>query len=666
MKLFISFLVVLTFVPCLPAQERSRKDGYWGLHFDLHPQPTDTSLGADISEENIADLLDRVKPDFVQYDCKGHVGYLGYPDSEVGPSAPGIVNDSLRMWRKLTAERDMALAIHFSGVWDSQAVQENPEWAALDAQKNSNGNATSVFGPYVDERMIPQLKEVITRYDLDAAWVDGEGWATMLDYSPMALAAWEEQTGFTKAPTSREDEHWYEWKMFQRRAYEAYLRHWVDELHEAFPDVQVTSNWMYTTHSPKPVDVPIDFLSGDYSHGQSLYRVRPDARLLSNNNMPWDLMAWGFHRGPGLHWTIKPAQQLMQEACVVIMQGGGFQVYHQPTRSGYVVEPIIRQLEAVGDFVRRRESFSHGTTTVPQVGVFLSAETYFDQSDRVFAPWGGEYNNLNAVLYALLRNQYSVDVLADHQLEEVIEEYPVIVIPTLSRLNAEMKDRFVKYVEEGGSLVLLGTDTVSFFDDDLLGITRLQEQPQTVSTEVAVGESIVNMNGEWLAVSTDGSRSLLSRYATRDTRKESSIAATIHSYGKGKVLAFYGPYASHMHQGHVPQLVDAMDVLMQEAFDPLVKIDSPPWIECALRKDDDGRLVIHLLNTAGAPTSDQYGYVDDIPPVGPITIYARMDKEPSDVQWLPDGGRYFYSWGNGILTVELPGVHIHGAVVIEP
>src|SRR5512135_444836 len=82
----------------------ARKDSFFGLHFDLHPGATDTSLGADISEANIRDLLERVRPDFVQYDCKGHPGWAGYP-TVVGWSSPGIVNDSLAVWRKATREQ---------------------------------------------------------------------------------------------------------------------------------------------------------------------------------------------------------------------------------------------------------------------------------------------------------------------------------------------------------------------------------------------------------------------------------------------------------------------------------------------------------------------------------------------------------------------------------
>ena len=44
----------------------------------------------------IETFLRRVGPDYVQYDCKGHPGYAGYP-SLVGTPSPGIVNDSLVM-----------------------------------------------------------------------------------------------------------------------------------------------------------------------------------------------------------------------------------------------------------------------------------------------------------------------------------------------------------------------------------------------------------------------------------------------------------------------------------------------------------------------------------------------------------------------------------------
>jgi len=238
-----------------------RRDAFFGLHFDLHPNKNDTSLGADITEDMIDRLLTRVRPDYVQYDCKGHAGYTGYP-TEIGWPSPGIVKDSLAIWRKVTKEHGVGLYIHYSGVWDSVAVEHHPEWARLDAEGKVDPNATSVFGRYIDELLIPQLKEVVSKYDLDGLWVDGECWATKLDYSPAALEAWKKETGLDTAPRDRSEPNWLEWKMFHRRHYEDYLCRWVDALHAFRPNLQITSNWMYSTLAPLPVRAKLDYLSG--------------------------------------------------------------------------------------------------------------------------------------------------------------------------------------------------------------------------------------------------------------------------------------------------------------------------------------------------------------------------------------------------------------------
>ena len=90
--------------PARPAIKRlARKDSFLGIHLDLHPRSTDTALGRDVTEEMVERFLDRVQPDYVQYDYNGHVGYIGYP-SRVSTSAP-VVKDSLQIWRRVTAWR---------------------------------------------------------------------------------------------------------------------------------------------------------------------------------------------------------------------------------------------------------------------------------------------------------------------------------------------------------------------------------------------------------------------------------------------------------------------------------------------------------------------------------------------------------------------------------
>jgi len=641
----------------------ARKDAFFGLHFDLHPQKTDTSLGAYITEENIFELLDRVRPDYIQYDCKGHAGYAGYP-TKIGWPSPGIVKDSLAVWRKATKERAVELFIHYSGVWDSRAIEVHPEWARLDSQGRHDTNATSVFGPYADELLIPQLKEVTSAYDLDGLWVDGECWAAELDYSPASLEAWTKQTGYNAAPKDESEPHWLEWKMFHRQAFENYLNHWVDALHAFNPELQITSNWMYTTMAPKPVTARLDYLSGDYSPGLSLDRARVEARYLASTGMPWDLMAWGFDHGKEQMWSLKRPVHLRQEAAVVLMQGGGFQVYNNPTRGGYIIPEIIDQLANVADFCRERRALSHKSRSIPQVALLLSETSLWEKMDRVFSPWAGEFEELEGALHMLLELHYSVDILAEHQLISRLNEFPLVVIPDSPKLGPEFQEALAAYAGNGGSLLLLGEKCARLFEP-MLGAT-LSGSPKEMTVELATPAGPVSVSGRWQEVSAATPEPIGFHHPTRDFRRDASPAATITDRGRGKVAAVFGPLATAFFHGHHPGIRQFIGAVCSELFPgPAATVEGPPTLDIALRRTADGRLSLHLLNRSNFPVPDRYNFIDFVPAVGPVKVKLTSATRPKNVIWMPEGSPLKWTWENGRLQTTIPAVHLHGILVVD-
>ena len=52
----------------------TRRESFFGLHFDLHPNKTDKSLGVDITEEMIEHPPFSVRLNRIQYNCKGASG----------------------------------------------------------------------------------------------------------------------------------------------------------------------------------------------------------------------------------------------------------------------------------------------------------------------------------------------------------------------------------------------------------------------------------------------------------------------------------------------------------------------------------------------------------------------------------------------------------------
>jgi len=639
-----------------------RKDCFFGIHLDLHPSDRDRALGRDLSEEMVERLLERVRPDFVQYDCKGHVGFLGYP-SQVSRSAP-IVQDSLAIWRKVTARHGVALYIHFSGVWDSLAVREHPEWARRRPDGKPDDRQTSTFGPYVDARMIPQLKEAIARYDLDGAWVDGECWATNPDYGKAVARLFRQATGIGKLPKGPADRGWLQFLELNREQFRRYVRHYVEEIHAFRPGFQIASNWLYSTYVPERPDLPVDFISGDYLGNACISAARLEARYIAQNGKPWDLMAWGFQsaRGNPVGPLHKPAVQLCQEAAVVLAQGGGFQIYYQPTRAGRIDDRHIEVMARVARFCRARQSLAHQSETVPQIGLLFSTTSLYTTSKKLFGGWGSAAHPARGLLDALIENQYSVDVIPEWKLQDCAARYPLIVVPDWPNLGAPVRDLLVDYLRRGGNLLVAGAENASLFAS-VLGV-RLVGKPTDQQAFIPAEEVFANVRGLWQDVQPTGATPIEMRYPTYDSAGEAKTAATLARADQGRILGFYGPLGSDFAATHAPALREVVRRLVRRLFTPMVAVEGPPTVEVVLRRKG-GLLLVHLINATGMQVAADYAAIDFVPTVGPLHVAMRLPAPPRKVRLEPEGLILAGSWEGGLWKTEIPRLHLHEILTVE-
>ena len=82
-----------------PAVKLKRADCFFGVHFDLHASEDITDAGKTLTAEMIDTFLLKVRPDFIQIDCKGHPGISSYP-TKVGFHVKGFEKDPLKLWRE--------------------------------------------------------------------------------------------------------------------------------------------------------------------------------------------------------------------------------------------------------------------------------------------------------------------------------------------------------------------------------------------------------------------------------------------------------------------------------------------------------------------------------------------------------------------------------------
>ena len=661
-------MLYLLLLPCLvtaqPAPERLRRDeSFFGLHFDFHARASDEQVGETLTEAMLDSLLRKVQPDFIQVDCKGHPGIASYP-SKVSATVSSFEKNPLKLIREVTARHGVALYVHYSGVIDRYIADQHPEWASLnpEGQPNDRGGL-STYSPYVDKILIPQMKELSEVYDLDGAWIDGECWGLQPDYSEHMRKAWlVKYSGDLPRPG---EENYPAFLEFNRLGFLQYLQHYLDEVHAFDPEFQMTSNWSYSSFMPEPVNTPVDYLSGDLTPSNAVYRASFESRCLAPQGKPWDIMAWSFAWGRELGNSTKTALQLQQEAAQVLSMGGGFQVYFKQNRDASFQPWTFSIMDEVAEFCRERETFTHKAQPVPQIALLYSNAGYKHISPNVYSPWSGELNPLQGILYALLDGQHSVEILRENHLSGKMAQYPLIVIPEWEYLEPSFKDELVEYAENGGKLLVIGAKAVKLFENELA--VNFDGEVVDQQRQLGYGRHLAGLRTNYqLAKAASDTETLGQLYTLMDERfPDEHVFASVNKLGEGMIGAVYADLGNVYLERKTTVYRDFLQGMVRSLFpEQMVEVEGSRKVHVAINQKDD-QLLLNLVNTCGDHANEQVYVYDEIPKTGPLQVSIRTEKKPVKVTLQPGNQSIDFSYEDGLLRFEIPELHIHKIAVIK-
>jgi hypothetical protein len=639
-----------------------RADCYFGVHFDLHASEDITDAGRTLTYEMVDTFLTRVKPDFIQIDCKGHPGISSYP-TEVGFHVKGFEKDPLKLFRELTEKNKVALFMHFSGVWDAKVVQQHPDWAVVKANGERSIQKVSFFSPYLDTYMIPQLKELSGKYKVDGAWIDGECWAVEPDYGEASLKRFTQQTGITEIPRQRTDQYFPEFIEYTRVLFREHLKKYVDAIHAFNPGFQVTSNWSYSSMMPEKVTIDVDFLSGDVTPQNGVYRSAFEARCLAPQGKPWDLMSWGFSwNGGKMPMSIKSALQLKQEAAEIISMGGGVQFYFQQNRDLSIKPWIAYMLEDIGKFCRERQPFCHKATPVPQIALVYPSKSYQKSSP---VPYAGPLGMLQGALDVILDGQNAVEILMEHNLVGRMDKYPLIIMPECDSLEPAFKEELMGYVNNGGNLLIIGTETPQMFKNEL-GIKSAVKSSEQEAF-ISAGDKIGSVRSEILKVELiEGNNPLSMFYKGSDfNHPDQTIASSMNSYGKGKMAAVYFNAGSAYNDYKTFIIRDFLnDIINRLMPEKIVEVTGSHLVHVAVNMLN-GKLYVNLINASGDHTSQNTIGYDEIPQLNDLHIVIKSENKPRSIILQPEGKMVSFKYSKGISIVQLPELRLHSILEIN-
>ena len=664
---------------------KRRSECFFGMHSDFHAKPeAGLVIGATLKEEDIREICETMKPDFIQIDCKGHPGYTSYP-TELGNAMPSFACDPLKLWRRVTKEYGVSLYMHFSGVYDIKYCSEHPE----DRTVNADGSPTNFVrldGKYLDEYFIPQICELVDKYDVDGIWVDGDCWAVRNDYHPETIAKFEKKSGISLGgaiPKRKGDPYFKEYTDFTRDEFRSYLRYYVDKLHDKYSSLEICSNWAYSDHMPEAVSANVDFLSGDLNPLDCVNSARYAGRMLASQGKPWDLMAWGF-RFQVYNTPLAPQKhpvQIMHEAAAVISLGGAFQNNISQFTDGSPDIVRIRRSAPIAKFMHERRDFCFGGKLVKQAVMLVPT---YDRYNEMSTPFSREGMEKFMGLTALLCDSgITFEISNEVNLNGKMQEYPLIIIPELhTGIDEETMEQLREYAKRGGSLLIIGTKTAEIFSKAGFGFcseiyTEIPETPNWANCDIGHRkEAFANcmpcyfsLDGEDLGVTSGAARiSADSENAFTVARLHTSFRdegvpfALITELGEGKVGVIgenlgtkYGQGMQYLHKMLIRKMVYSL-------YDPLAKVEDEDALVEINCLNVNGNLTLQLVNARGAHTNPRSVTETQIPAAEKVTISVREDKPIEKIILQPENVELELSHRGGRAYFSVPRIEIHNVV----
>jgi len=643
-------------------------------HPDFH-MPADVEVGASFDGAAFGRRLAECGADAVAIFAKCHYGHSYYP-TDIGFRHPRLAKDMLREAVDGCHRHGVGVIGYYSTFLDTRAAQLHPDWAARQADgspRAGNFTAVCVNSPYVDELLLPQAREIVERYDVDELLFD-----TMSNFEPCYCEHCKASFG-GEIPLSADDPRWEEYVQWYARQFDAFFAHVAKEMHAAKPEVPIGFNWMWGTRIPTEPPPGVGRLMADDRGSGMIASLH--CRFLAGTGYPFDYFTGRFLHGLG-EWNSAPDVMLQYTAAGAIASGGTFYIIDRMLPDGTLDEPAYDSMDATFRFIRERAEYVTGTRHVPEIAVLHAWSTivgdrlqfYPDRRERARRAEAFE-----GVSRLFIEHARHFTALPEHRLNQVVGDYPLVVLPEQEFLSDQTIRNLASYVKAGGRLLI--TQAAGQAPDERLlelagaradGFTKLDygyidtAPPVVVRGKFARIEAVdaevlyayvVPMGAE------ERGRAFGHGFAPPD--KPGPPAVLSRKLGRGEVVYVAAPvfksycnYQSYLLAGLLLELVDRL------LPDPLVKVTAPAQVEmAAVRKGDD--LIVHLVNHSSRERLGGYHWpvTEYVPELRDVVVRIKATCRTGSVLHVPSG-RIGTRLHEGYAELVLPRLHVMETVVV--
>ena len=675
MRRFLTTVCLLLFAATCQA-DNWYTESFWLLHEDHHTTGVH-EVGRDADLEETSRLVGLVKPDMIQIHAKGNPGWTTYP-SKIGHTPPKLAKDVLAIWRDVARRDGYHFSVYYNIGRDGEIMRRRPEWNRMYPDGSPVDRALCYHSGVAEGYLWPMIREIMVGYQPDGFWFDGSCFTIRQCYCPKCKERFRKEHDMD-APEKPTDPGWAKYHEMQRQIYREFITGTCREIHKIDPDCLVSVNWAYSIRMPEKPDPGIAYLTGDI--GNHMEGLSAEAHWYDSIGVPFDLMTQVNTLQPtdeaGSRMTMrpKPRPQIEREMAIIIANGGRFNAWDNPTpESGLVPERFEFMSEVMTPFLRSRQPWCEKTERLADVSLLHSAAIHYAVTESAGTSFTKRNNRLDGASWLLPKLHLNYEMMPDWRLGSGDVGSPLVIVEHPKGMKKKTADDLLKYVREGGSLLLTGmgiTQDKRFAD--LFGVKVLSgpKGPEDLAVdcdgaahefdhwlfkiEATAAETLLNVRG------ADGENyPLLTRYGLGEGQLYNVTLPLLTSHGKQAVPA--------------PVLEEIFELVLSRRLPSsrrLLDTDAPETVEVVLRRQGERRIV-HLVNMAPGERElhrsgkRAYPLIKSLPPVPECSVSVRLPGRPKCVKLQPQD-ELLESWEyeGGRVTIEVPGFGVHQMVVIE-
>ena len=668
------------------------------LHIDSHFAEIADPF-KDFDAEKAAKMYADAGIQLVSFFAKCAGGYSYYP-TKIGLVHPTLKADYTGELAAALKKRGIRSLLYFYTAVERRTQKEHPEWVVnsdpgkIIAEGAANMEAATMCfnSPYVERIAIPQMKEIIEKYDFDGFFFDivVQQYLSANCHCQSCRDLFKQEVG-GEIPVSDTDPNAFAYRKWSNRRMEAHMETVYRALAAMKPDIAIINNYAWMAPYPVTPSFFVPHVTWDTAsplYGNYSWNFSMESRYLNTlPDVPFSCMntrgnTWG-------DYTLREPEAFQHECAILLAACGGNYLSDCAYASGNPDPAVYEVYKKVNDRYKALEPLLEGSRPVREIAVLHSADSVWSKTPLKPHPqwtFSPAYYSVTGAHKALVDLHRQVGIFNSTVCADTVKDYRALVLSDQRILGEPEITAIHAFVKNGGALVVTrdtGTrdaenrELSDFALADVLGI-RYRGAVDVMNCFFRVLPEMkrfgmpmmdVQVGGGYARIETVTAKKLLDlvppyrglRSGPPDTAP-GVPGITINTYGKGKAIYCAADLFGSFFENATPNLRKIAAWMLDAVYpaeSALATLENAPTsVELFFNERGQERFV-HLVGWSGDKRDIGTPQVQNFPAINDIRVRVRAEKRPKEITLLPDGGKVDFTWANGVAVFTARPLRIH-------